>query len=51
MQVRAKTRGTGDSGAVFQYINWTGETAIMTPFIRKQTGTPIIQRPLVIENY
>lgn len=47
IQVRAKTRGTGDYGAV---INQHMNMAIDLPFMFSSTGDPMIMRDLVIEN-
>lgn len=48
LQVRVKTRGTGDSGAV---ISSRWNTLITLPFSIPQTGAPTILRPLVTENF
>lgn len=47
IQVRAKTRGTGEYGAV---INKQMNMTINLPFMFSSTGDPVIMRDLVIEN-
>lgn len=49
VQVRARTRGTGESGAVINYMKVYG--SISFPFAIPQTGAPTILRPLVDLNY
>lgn len=49
LQVRAKTRGTGDSGAVINYLG--GNSWVSFPFNIPRTGAPTILRPLVTENF
>ncbi len=49
LQVGAKTRGTGNSGAVINYSG--GNSWVSFPFNIPGTGAPTILRPLVTENF
>lgn len=48
VQVRAKTRGTGDNGAV---VNYVYNTSVSLPFSIPTNGAVSILRPLVTQNF